>query len=244
MLFDECISYQELQLLTAAVNEINQLHTYQNRHLQIGEIIDTVMPFAVGGIGVFQTATNTTHLTLPLSFCSNDDVWTELSGELISNWLVDRQFQFLDKSSELGQPSGINAKPQQEAGNIIFDAMLNKDRHAGCFYIFTGVNETMLSRYQVLMKLLLTCVYDTLIRLSDKHIDRTKVVGLTDREQQIIVSIRNGLNNKTIARQLNISVNTVKSHIYKIFQKLQAKNRVEALLKAERAGYLDEQRPV
>jgi DNA-binding NarL/FixJ family response regulator len=55
---------------------------------------------------------------------------------------------------------------------------------------------------------------------------------------EILAHIRAGANNKMIARQLNISVNTVKSHIYNTFQKLGARNRVEALIKAKQTGYL------
>jgi DNA-binding NarL/FixJ family response regulator len=95
------------------------------------------------------------------------------------------------------------------------------------------------------MRLLLSCVYDVLTPIAGKsESGEGELIGLTGREQEIIARIRAGLNNKNIARQLNISVHTVKSHIYNIFQKLQASNRVEALLKAEQAGYLNEVRHI
>lgn len=43
---------------------------------------------------------------------------------------------------------------------------------------------------------------------------------LTKREQQIVDGVARGLRNKEIARQLNISEKTVKSHLNNIFQKL------------------------
>ena len=52
---------------------------------------------------------------------------------------------------------------------------------------------------------------------------------LTQRQQQILSLISEGLQNKTIADKLNVSENTVKRHVYNICEKLNAKNRVEAV---------------
>lgn len=49
---------------------------------------------------------------------------------------------------------------------------------------------------------------------------------LTKREQQIVDGVTRGLRNKEIARQLNISEKTVKSHLNNIFQKLRLDGRV------------------
>jgi DNA-binding NarL/FixJ family response regulator len=48
---------------------------------------------------------------------------------------------------------------------------------------------------------------------------------LTQREQQIVDGVARGLRNKEIARQLNISEKTVKSHLNNIFQKLGLEGR-------------------
>ena len=48
---------------------------------------------------------------------------------------------------------------------------------------------------------------------------------LTTREWQITESVGQGLRNKEIARRLNISEKTVKSHLNNIFRKLQVDNR-------------------
>jgi VCBS repeat-containing protein len=53
-----------------------------------------------------------------------------------------------------------------------------------------------------------------------------KMLGtLTHREHQIVRLVRNGLSNKEIARQLNVSPGTVKVHLHNIFQKLEISNR-------------------
>ncbi len=45
--------------------------------------------------------------------------------------------------------------------------------------------------------------------------------------------VRMGLPNKGIATELNISAETVKKHLKNIFEKLQARNKIEALNKIE-----------
>ncbi|MDA3925840.1 MAG: response regulator transcription factor [Kiritimatiellae bacterium] len=61
---------------------------------------------------------------------------------------------------------------------------------------------------------------------------------LTPREQEILLEIEKGLSYKEVASKLNISPNTVHTHIKKIYEKVQAGNRDEALRKARRLGWL------
>jgi len=48
---------------------------------------------------------------------------------------------------------------------------------------------------------------------------------LTDREQQIMRVVSEGLSNKEIGRRLNVSDGTIKQHLHHIYQKLQISNR-------------------
>jgi DNA-binding CsgD family transcriptional regulator len=59
-----------------------------------------------------------------------------------------------------------------------------------------------------------------------------KSLGLTDRECQILELLAAGQANKEIARTLDVSPNTVKTHIANLFQKLQAERRTQAIQKA------------
>jgi DNA-binding NarL/FixJ family response regulator len=61
---------------------------------------------------------------------------------------------------------------------------------------------------------------------------------LSQREQQILSSLEKGLAYKEIAAAFNISPHTVHTHIKNIYEKLQAKNRQEAFVKARRKGIL------
>ncbi len=55
-------------------------------------------------------------------------------------------------------------------------------------------------------------------------------VELTLREEEILGHVSNGLTNKEIANRLHISEKTVKHYMTNIMQKLQVRNRVEAVM--------------
>jgi two-component system nitrate/nitrite response regulator NarL len=59
-------------------------------------------------------------------------------------------------------------------------------------------------------------------------------VSLTDREQEILQCLADGLNNKTIARKLGISDTTVKVHIKHLLSKLKLTSRLEAAVWAHK----------
>lgn len=68
--------------------------------------------------------------------------------------------------------------------------------------------------------------------------ERSAGVLLTPRELEVLAAIGAGLSNKAIARQLGISLHTVKFHIESLFRKLGARTRAEAVAKGleRRAG--------
>ncbi len=53
---------------------------------------------------------------------------------------------------------------------------------------------------------------------------------LTDREREILACAAAGRSNKEVADQLCVSVETVKTHLHHIYQKLSVSGRVEAIL--------------
>lgn len=61
---------------------------------------------------------------------------------------------------------------------------------------------------------------------------------LSHREKDVVKSIEAGLTYKEIAGKFNISTHTVHTHIKNIYEKLQVKDRQEALLKARRKGII------
>ncbi|ANH39086.1 Transcriptional regulatory protein DevR (DosR) [Nocardioides dokdonensis FR1436] len=61
---------------------------------------------------------------------------------------------------------------------------------------------------------------------------------LTDREHEVLTLLADGLGAAAIGDKLYMSESTAKSHIAKIYQKLGASNRAQALVTAMRVGLL------
>ena len=61
---------------------------------------------------------------------------------------------------------------------------------------------------------------------------------LTSRELQVLELLAQGLTNKQIAHDLDISDNTVRSHVNNIMEKLQVSDRTEAVAHALKKGVL------
>jgi DNA-binding NarL/FixJ family response regulator len=55
-----------------------------------------------------------------------------------------------------------------------------------------------------------------------------RVDGLTERESQVLVLVAEGLSNREVAAALYLAPETVKSHLSRVFTKLNIHNRVEA----------------
>lgn len=64
------------------------------------------------------------------------------------------------------------------------------------------------------------------------------VEQLTDRELEVLTLAAQGYTNKAIGVQLGISDRTVQGHLAKIFDKLQASSRTEAVMRAVSLGWL------
>lgn len=65
-------------------------------------------------------------------------------------------------------------------------------------------------------------------QLLSRDTDKDKISSLTNRELEVLVQVANGMFNKEIATNLNISERTVKNHISNIFKKIDVFDRTQA----------------
>jgi RNA polymerase sigma factor (sigma-70 family) len=71
----------------------------------------------------------------------------------------------------------------------------------------------------------------------DENIEEQQYI-LSQRERDILKCVEQGLTYKEISLRLNISSHTVHTHIKNIYEKLQARDRGEALVKARKTGMI------
>jgi len=64
------------------------------------------------------------------------------------------------------------------------------------------------------------------------------IEALTEREKEVLELAGRGYTNKAIGHQLGISDRTVQNHLARIFEKLQAASRTEAVMRAVSLGWL------
>lgn len=69
----------------------------------------------------------------------------------------------------------------------------------------------------------------------------TRVQGtlkISERELEVLELLAAGRSNKEIAQRLEVSPNTVKTHIARLFEKLEVRRRTEAILRARELGMI------
>ena len=72
--------------------------------------------------------------------------------------------------------------------------------------------------------------------LTELRAPDTRTSPLTRREEEVLQLIADGLSTPEVAAQLYISVKTVKNHLASIYQKLDSRDRTQAVLRAVRMG--------
>lgn len=65
-------------------------------------------------------------------------------------------------------------------------------------------------------------------QLVNRDVEKDKIALLTSRELEVLAQVANGMFNKEIATNLNISERTVKNHISNIFKKIDVSDRTQA----------------
>ena len=67
---------------------------------------------------------------------------------------------------------------------------------------------------------------------------RIAAMRITPREHEILTLMAEGMSNREIAGKLFLSENTVKTHSSRLFEKLNARRRTQAVQIAKRAGLI------
>lgn len=62
---------------------------------------------------------------------------------------------------------------------------------------------------------------------------------LTRKEREMLLAVAQGLKNQEIADEQSISLNTVEFHMRNLFMKLGATSRADAVIRAQRLGWID-----
>jgi DNA-binding NarL/FixJ family response regulator len=161
-------------------------------------------------------------LTLP------DGEGTELIGELRE---ANQLFAALVLTASLDRTEHARAVEAGAAGvlhkSADVDAILDATRRL-------GEGETLLSEEEHL----------ALLRLAGQNREeeveaRASIEQITPREKEVLQKLAKGLSNKEIAAKLHMSVDTERTHMMNILNKLGVHSRLQALVFAARHGLVE-----
>jgi DNA-binding NarL/FixJ family response regulator len=99
------------------------------------------------------------------------------------------------------------------------DAVVHKDN--ACNVLITAIGEVAAGR-----------------RYCDPAISTGNPLAVSRREYQVLERLAIGESNAQIAQHLHLAPNTVKSYVQSLLAHLDARNRLDAVVKAQRAGML------
>ena len=72
----------------------------------------------------------------------------------------------------------------------------------------------------------------------ERNTARLEQLGITPRELEILEAMAAGFSNREIAERLFVSENTVKTHAARLFDKLSARRRTQAVQRGKEAGLI------
>ena len=111
--------------------------------------------------------------------------------------------------------------------------------------IYGGIVALLFSVLGIWLGLKLTRTHETVIvrevpvmgpfTRNETHLQQ---LGITPRELEILEAMAGGFSNREIAERLFVSENTVKTHAARLFDKLSARRRTQAVQRAKEAGLI------
>ncbi|WP_260261969.1 LuxR C-terminal-related transcriptional regulator [Vibrio intestinalis] len=191
-------------------------------------------------------------IQLDVEIVSLDDLRNGRGDESSLGDFVLIDFSYLDDSNfelynQAKSVSGLNAKeivincPKDVASTHLF-----KWRNlVGVFYVDDDISLLLKGMEKIMqdeMWLSRKVAQDYIehFRCANSVTTSQVYANLTKREKEIMRLLGHGASNLQIADELFVSENTVKTHLHNIFKKINAKNRLQALLWANNNIALEE----
>jgi LuxR family maltose regulon positive regulatory protein len=142
---------------------------------------------------------------------------------------IDKAVVELYSALKFGEPRGLfrvfvyEGEPIAELADVILDVKSDKKNDP-----YEDVSENYLKK-------LVRTIREEEIKPGSKQIEEP----LSEREQEVLEYIAEGLSNNQIAEKLFVSLNTVRTHTKKINSKLGVHSRTQAVAKAKNLGLIE-----
>ncbi len=165
-----------------------------------------------------------------------------ISSPIIVRWLKERQPILFEPDCEeiikSAPPGWLDTFHRFELVNLAAHGLFDADRHTASYFSFSCVPGPLNQRHVHLLKLIVPHLHVALTRVvSNPRFKKRRAaiqqqIKLTQREREVLQWMSNGKSNWEIAQVIGLSESTVKNHVHRIFGKLQANTRAQAVVKA------------
>ncbi|MCK5918153.1 MAG: response regulator transcription factor [Cocleimonas sp.] len=199
-------------------------------------IIDDHQLFAEGLIFLFEsidTSIHSTHVknsSEALDYLQNnaipDLILLDINLPGINGFSLMKKFQAVNIWSPVLIISAIDSP---------LTAQLAIESGASGFISKSSSGTTLVSAIQTVLK------GDTYLpKVPPSDANESEIIHITKRQKEILHLLSQGLLNKQIASELDISANTVKAHLYDVFRALKVNNRTAAVKVAFQQGLISQ----
>ena len=156
----------------------------------------------------------------------------ELDSELVTGHLQALGYQFVDQAAAADVVLFNTCSVREQAENKVFSRVgrLRQEKDDGR-EVVGGLLGCLAEREGVTLD-------STKKRRGPYQASRSHPLGLTAKEQVVLRHLSEGRSNKEIAEELNRSQRTVEHHVSAILGKLDAPNRMAAILRVQQEPWL------
>ncbi|MFL6622724.1 MAG: response regulator transcription factor [Sulfurifustis sp.] len=159
----------------------------------------------------------------------------KVASPVLAKWCRERKpqlFQLEEMRYEIEQ-RWVERFKKFELRNIAAHGAFNVDAGTFAYFSFSGIPQRLDARHLHLLWLLVPYMRDALRRMPEttasQVIDFHQRPRLTAREAEVVRWLRKGKTNREIARILKVSDKTIKTHLQRLYDKLNVRNRMEAV---------------
>lgn len=250
---------EEQNNLVISLQILNQIGASILSELTVEEIIDTVynhvnklMDASSFAVGVYNAETKRIEYTgareneKKLPFFSAE----AHNKERFSGWVFENKKEILindfDREYHLYLPNVITAMQGSEPSSLMYVPLFINKEIIGILSVRTQKkNAYSLQTLEILKTLAvfiakaLENTYNISKQNRKQELPKSYLLDpLSARELEVLSLLSKGFSNKQIAAELYISASTVKTHTLNIYEKLDAGNRTQAMIKAKEYGLI------
>lgn len=155
-----------------------------------------------------------------------------------SHWLANRKPILLDpvRDAAMLSEAGKREIDRFKLGNLAIHGHLDISGRMASYFSFAKVPPPLTPRYSRMLEVLAPHIHTALIKVVPSSDERA--LSLSHKEMEVLRWMINGKTNREIATILNKSELTVRNQLHKLFEKLGAANRAEAVTRADELGLL------